>query len=241
MQTSNYSHTDYKKLPRVYTKSLPTDDLQRLIYLGSPSHRTLEDESILARVGSELWLSPDHGRTFRSLKTNNNNISALCQHNYDDSRAFALASSRGVILLSDRGESNTTFSIPGYRGGSQCDAIELSPHSPNWMIWHTDERCISIHGRLYCMYDAHLSYNNGKSWSSLDTNVARCQFGTQGSPQELILCESPYGEQGQLGLSIKTSDGFDRVFPQNTIPNLVKVSNLLQIYGWGNNGSDVYV
>ena len=170
---------------------------------GETSHG--DDETVIMRTDHrEVYLTADHGKTWRSIVPNEE-IVAIYPHSYINDNVYLITPSDKVYYSKNRGSSFSTFDAPEKPNMQKIQILSFHPTREDWLIWTGGkETTAGVEQSI-----AHVSRHGGDGWVPLLRSVRKCQFvyreGRQDS-DKLIYCEQYEDYDPSLSLSLMSSN-----------------------------------
>lgn len=155
-----------------YTRNtIPGRQFRDIVYLERTDISTGDDETVLVRTDSGVFLSHDHGKTWNEI-LEKEDIVQIQRHKYFNDVVFFLTSDRTVFYSVERGKNIRSFEAP-HPSKRGLSAMNFHPKNKDWIIWigedcETASSCYSI---------ASITKDRGDdNWKTLQRYVRRCEF-----------------------------------------------------------------
>ncbi|KAF4984836.1 hypothetical protein FZEAL_64 [Fusarium zealandicum] len=210
-----------------------SNDMEKYyLFRGDSSGRS--DETIITRprgstVENKLWLTSDHGKTWRRI-LEKEEIRHIFPHDYLKDIMFFSTTSDKVIYTIDRGQSFHSFKTPV---DSENYVLTFHPNQRDWILW-VGERCETIGNDKSCFSEAAISTDRGDNWTTKLRYVVKCEFTGNSAfnfrPSKQIVCLIHEEENEQSPKTIITSNDFfvdDRVLHNGTVTSFATMNEFI--------------
>ncbi|KAK3112199.1 vacuolar protein sorting/targeting protein PEP1 [Teratosphaeriaceae sp. CCFEE 6253] len=172
-------------------------------YLERTDSNQGDDETVIMRTDRrEAYLTRDHGKTWKAINTDGEDVVAIYPHQYLNDAVYLVTPSKTVYYSQNFGKTFSTFDAPEKPNQERLQILHFHPTEKNWLIWTGGKGDQTI---------AHVSTKGGDDWETLLRSVRKCQFvyreDRKGSDQ-LIYCEQYEHEDPDAPLSLLSSDDF---------------------------------
>ena len=146
-------------------------------YLERTGVSTGDDETVLVQTRSSIFLSHDHGKTWKEIQELiGEDILTIVPHPYFNDAVYFVTRTEKVFYSVDRGENIRSFNAPHPPTLDWRMLPVMNFHSTHkdWIIWLGAKDCESTEG---CHNVASLTTDRGDSkWQTLQRYVQRCEF-----------------------------------------------------------------
>lgn len=154
-----------------------------IVYLERTESSTGDDETIIVRVETRVYISRDHGKTWNEINILKGvEVGAMIRHEYFNDVIYFLTASKEVYYSIDRGNKIRKFgqNVPNDRHSKFWPPMSFHPKHKDWFIWIgvEDKNCEapSDGKEGNCTAMASLTRDRGDSWEPLKSYVDKCVF-----------------------------------------------------------------
>jgi Sortilin, neurotensin receptor 3,/Sortilin, neurotensin receptor 3, C-terminal len=169
----------------------PGSSIHQKIYLERTESSTGDDETIVARMGAQVFISRDHGKTWDEVdKLKNVKVEYMIRHKYFNDVIYFLTASKEVYYSINRGDNIRKFSsgVPTYMHPSynpmsfnpSYNPMSFHPKHKDWIIWVgvEDRNCLSDStGKdSDCNAIASVTEDRGDNWKTIRRYADKCVF-----------------------------------------------------------------
>lgn len=189
------------------------------VYLERAERAQGEDETIIMSTTrgmsgliSGLWMSKDHGKTWKRILEDEDNIQAILQHPYQNDRAFFVApNSKKVKYTVNRADTFEDFEAEApLLTDWSLTPLSFHPTEKEYIVWTGTQNCgFSDNGD--CHNVAYFSEDRGAHWKTIARYSQKCEFikeeGRAGN-EKLLYCVQHKGEKSDGVLELRSSDDF---------------------------------
>ncbi|TPX34326.1 hypothetical protein SmJEL517_g02986 [Synchytrium microbalum] len=160
-----------------------------------------QSKTVLIRdYAGVVWKSPDQGKSWEHVMTDVTRFSSMLLDTYRDSRAFFLTAGKKQYYTKDKGTTFSSFNVPTEANELGVPLLRTHPDEPNWWIWVGSEDCASLDYSSKCHTVAYVTWNQGDSWSKIETYVNNCDWGRhkvfKSPTKETIYCQAYTAKEG---------------------------------------------
>ncbi|KAK5691535.1 vacuolar protein sorting/targeting protein PEP1 [Elasticomyces elasticus] len=172
-------------------------------YLERKDSNAGSDETVIMRTDRrEAWISRDHGKVWRQVDTEGEEVVAIYPHQYLNDAVYLVTPTKTVYYSHNFGKTFSSFEAPEKPNQDRLQILQFHPTEKNWLIWTGGKGDQTI---------AHVSTKGGDDWETLLRSVRKCQFvyreDREGSDQ-LIYCEQFEDEDPDGKIVLLSSDDF---------------------------------
>jgi photosystem II stability/assembly factor-like uncharacterized protein len=205
---------------RLVSNTFPATDFGQVVYLERAETATGNDETIVmstvkGRVVSGIYKTTDHGKTWKQILEDDENIQQIIPHPYQKEGVFFFApNSKKVIYSINRLRTFGSFDVPAPPTISRIPSMVFHPKKLDHLMWIGSKDCGSYGSN--CHNVAYTSKNLGDSWDPLARYTEKCEFIQKlrrGNKEDLIYCEQHKDEipngQLQLQATLDMGDTFE--------------------------------
>ncbi|TVY42152.1 Vacuolar protein sorting/targeting protein [Lachnellula occidentalis] len=154
-------------------KTIPGGKFRQIVYLERTDISTGDDETLLARTDAGVFLSHDHGKTWKQI-LEDEEIESIYPHPHFKDVVFFTTSTKKVFYSTERGNHIRSFDAP--RPPNQEDLPVMNFHWKNkdWIIWTGAEECDK---KETCHSIASVTRDRGDDgFKTMQRYVDKCQF-----------------------------------------------------------------
>jgi hypothetical protein len=196
-----------------------------------------DDETVLVRTESGVFLTHDHGKTWEEI-LKDEKIVQIYPHTYFNDMVFFITDSKTVYYSTDRGENIRHFEAPNppYKQYPPLPILSFHPKNKDWFIW-TGEKDCGTGGDCHSI--ASLTTDRGDSeWKTLQRYVGKCEFIKEPDHklskddherrEKLIYCEAREREDSKPDnpMRLVSSDNFFDENPEVHLTNVVDFATM---------------
>lgn len=197
----------------VSTQRMFSSPMRNYHYLERQVSNTGEDETVMMLSNDyELFVSHDHGKSWRQELRDTTNIVGIIRHSYNSDTAYIITSSTQVFYTIDRGQTFHSFTATTPPNTEDAPILKFHPAKRDWLIW-TGEYCDSSgeSGYLYgdCHSNVYFSDDRGDTWKTIARYARNCEFEyreNRPNSDYLIFCEQYENEDRKKRLQLMSSN-----------------------------------
>ncbi|KAL3494177.1 hypothetical protein BJX62DRAFT_198701 [Aspergillus germanicus] len=180
-------------------------------YLERQVSNTGADETVLMLShDGEVFVSHDHGRTWKQVLKDQSDIIAIVRHQYNSDTAYVLTSGLEGFYTINRGETFQSFKTKTPPNRENSPTLRFHPSKKDWLLWVGEADCKSGN----CHSNAYFSNDRGDNWKLMLRYAKKCEFEYKENhpgSERLIFCEQYENENpnNRLQLMSTVDESFD--------------------------------
>lgn len=166
------------------------------------------DETVVMALAKQdgAWITRDHGKKWAKIdEVKDEEVLGIFPNTYELSDAYLITPTKKVFYTSDRGDSFSSFDVPGIRTDARgVPALRFHPNHNKWLIWSA---CAEERSQGGCKTNAHVSTKRGLEWTPLMSEAGACEFiwrEDRDVPEKLVYC----AQQSKDALQLLSSEDF---------------------------------
>jgi len=138
-----------------------SSDVHNYYYLERQISNTGADETIMMlSQNRELFVSHDHGRSWKHELKDQPDIIGLVRHQYNSDTAYVLTSGLDGFYTINRGATWQSFKTKTPPNQEDSPTLRFHPSKRDWLLWVGEADC----GSGNCHSNAYFSNDRGDNW-----------------------------------------------------------------------------